>query len=134
MGSKRTVPSQWDGVNSKGGASPKLLNAATMTGTTTVNSTPFNVQNLDNIGLMVKWTGSAVGTISVQGTLDATDNTTNWVDLVFDPVLTQPNNNASSTPYLIRLNQIPYPYIRIHYVNASSTGALTVWISGKDLN
>lgn len=131
MGDKRTIPSKWDGINNKGAASPKLINAGVMTGTATLTSNAFNIQNLDNIGLQVKWTGSAVGTITVEGTLDATDNN-NWVPLEFDPALTQPNNNATS--YLVRLNQVPYPYIRVKYVNASSTGVLNVWISGKDLN
>lgn len=131
MGQKHTIPSAWDGVNKLGKAAPKLIDAGVMTGTNVLTSDAFNIQNLDNLGLQVKWTGAAVGTFVVQATLDAT-NATNWVDLVFDPVLLQPNNNATS--YLIRLNQVPYPYIRVKYTNASSTGVLNVWISGKDLN
>lgn len=128
MGKKNTIPSDWNGLLKKGGAGPKLINAGVMTGTNTLTSDIFNIQNLDNIGLQVKWTGAAVGTITIECSVDGV----NFIPLVFDPVLLQPNNNATS--YLVRLNQVPYPYLQAKYVNASSTGVLNISISAKDLN
>lgn len=105
-----------------------LFNAAVMTGTTTLTSPSTDVRNLDNIGLDIAWIGTAVGTLSIQG---SNDNIT-FRDLTFNPAITQPNNNAGG--YLVSLNQFPWFFIRVKYVNASSTGTLTVNLVGKDLN
>lgn len=105
-----------------------LISAGVMTGTTTLLSTAQNISNFDNIGLQVKWTGSAVGTISVLVSIDGT----NYDALTFNPVLTQPAGTAGS--YVVNLNQLPFPYLKVRYVNASSTGVLNVYISSKDLN
>lgn len=128
MGKKHTIPSNWDQINLKGGSGPHIINAGVMTGTTVIQSSPFNVQNLDNVGLQVKWTGAAVGTIEVIVSVDGV----NYDALTFDPVLTQPAGTAGS--YVISLNQLPFPYMKVRYTNASSTGVLDVWLSAKDLN
>lgn len=105
-----------------------LITNGVMTGTSTITSATQSINKMDNVGLQVEWTGSAVGTISV---LCSIDNTT-FNALTFSPLLTQPAGTAGS--YLIDLNQVPFPYIQVQYVNASSTGVLNVWMSSKDLN
>lgn len=122
MGSKRVIPAN------QGSPGLHIISAGVMTGTTTITSATFLANNFDNIGLEVTWTGSAVGTISVLGSVS---NTT-FYPLTFNPVLTQPAGTAGG--YLIDLNQIPFPYLKVQYVNTSSTGVLNVWLSSKDVN
>ncbi len=122
MGTKRTIP------GSQGGSGPKVINAGVMTGTAVLTSGSIDVQNLDNIGLQFKWTGAAVGTIAIFGSVD----NTNFYAWTPSPALTQPNNNAGG--FITGLNQFPFPYLKVTYTNTSSTGVLTVWLSAKDLN
>ena len=122
MGTKRTIPSQLDGPGLQ------ILKNGSMTGTSTLTSTTFNMQNLDNAGLQIEWTGTPTGTISVLASI----NNVTFHALTFDPILAQPAGSAGG--YLVSLNQVPFPYIQIQYVNSSSTGTLNVWASGKDLN
>lgn len=122
MGTKRTIPSTHDG------AGLHLINAGVMTGTNVLNSQTFNLQNLDNIGLQVEWTGTPTGTIEVMCSI----NNITFYALTFDPTLAQPSGSASG--YLINLNQVPFPYLKVRYTNSSGVGVLNVWLSGKDLN
>ncbi len=116
MGSKKTLPEY------------VLINAGAMTGTATLNSTPTNIQNLDNVGLQVSWTGTAVGTFAVQCSIDGVT----YDSLTFNPALTQPAGTPGG--YLIDLNQLPFPWLQVTYTNTSGSGTLTVSIFGKDVN
>lgn len=69
--------------------------------------------------------GSAIGTISVQGSVD---NVT-FNDITFTPALTQPN--ADDGGYLINMALVPFTYIRVKYTRSSGTGSLTVNMSTK---
>lgn len=122
MGVKKTIPA------SPGDAGKQIIANGSMTGTATLTSPTFDCRNLDNIGIQVKWTGTPTGTISVLASID----NVNFVALTFSPGLTQPAGAAGG--YLINLNQLPFPYIQLQYVNASSTGTLNAFISAKDLN
>lgn len=99
-----------------------------MSGTNTINSDATNIENLDNVGYEVSWSGTPIGTISVQCSVDGNS----YFDLTFDPVLAQPA--GSSGGYLINLNQVPFKWVRVSYTNTSGAGALTVKIIGKDIN
>lgn len=122
MGSKKTIP----GTLSTGF---KLHDASVMTSTTTIVGTPSNVGNVDNIGLTIAWTGTPTGTLTVQGSNDKVL----YFDLTFDPNITQPGGSANAG-YGVNLNQFPWQWLRVKYVNASGTGALTVVLFAKDLN
>ena len=106
---------------------PWIVNG-TMTGTATILSSPQNIQNIDNVGLQISWTGAAVGTISILGSIDGIT----YYPITFNPTLTQPNNNAGG--YLVSLNQLPFSWLKFQYVNSSSTGTLNVALCQKDLN
>lgn len=130
MGNKKTIPS---GIGDSG---KQIITNGTMTGTATVLGPSaavsvygFGIQNLDNVGIRLAWTGTPIGTFSVECSVNAVD----WDALTFNPALTQPAGGSGSS-YLINLNQVPYPYVRLKYVNTSGTGTLNAWISGKDLN
>ena len=105
-----------------------LFSAQAVTGTNTYTSATFDVHNLDSVGFQISWTGAMVGTITINGSIDGV----NFYPLTFSPALTQPNNNA--TGYIVSLQQVPWPYLNVVYVNSSSSGNLTIYASGKDLN
>ena len=106
----------------------QLFDAGLMLGTSTITSPVTNVGQLDNIGIQVRWTGTPTGTISVMCSVNGTD----FDALSFYVGLDQPVGSAGG--YLISLNQLPFEFVRLQYVNASGSGLLNAWISGKDLN
>ena len=103
-----------------------VINAQSMTGTTTITGTAVNVQFLDNIGIQLKWTGTPSGTFLIEG---SNDNTT-YRALDFGSAI---EATGSASDHLISVNQFPFPWIRVKYTNSSSTGSLTATISGKEL-
>jgi hypothetical protein len=105
-----------------------LINAGSMTGTSTITSDTYNVVNLDNIGLQCIWTGTATGTITVNGSVDGST----FTSLTFNPALTQPAGSAGNI--LIDINQFPFPFLNVAYTNATGSGTLNVWLFGKDVN
>lgn len=105
-----------------------LITAGVMTGTTTITSATYNIVNLDNMGLQVIWTGTAVGTITVNCSIDGVT----FDALTFTPALTQPAGVAGH--YIINLNQVPFPFLNVAYTNTSGSGTLDVWLFGKDVN
>ncbi len=112
-----------------------LIQNGVMTGTSTLLSPSQDLTNFDNVGLEITWTGTPVGVISILGSVSAGIigvPAITYYALTFNPVLNQPASNASG--YLIDLNQFPFPFMQVQYVNSSSTGVLNVYMYGKDLN
>lgn len=99
-----------------------------MTGTSTIYSQILDVSKMDNIGLEVTWTSTPVGTFSVL----VSNSGINFYALTFDPVLSQPAGTAGG--YSVDINQLPFKYMLLKYVNSSSSGVLTVYGQNKDLN
>ncbi len=141
MSGKNQVPFQlnWQSANPAtgflpvnpnfgGGSAPSGVLTGTMATTATIYSNIIEISRMDNVGLEVAWTGTPTGVISIL----ASNSGINFPALTFDPVLAQPAGSASS--YLINLNQIPFKYICVKYVNASGTGVLSVYGQEKDLN
>lgn len=83
---------------------------------------------MDNIGLEVTWSGTPTGTISVM----VSNSGINFYTLTFNPILAQPAGSASG--YAIDLNQLPFKYMLIEYVNSSGSGTLNIYGQSKDLN
>lgn len=129
MGQKNALPGKSSsGPSNQWPAGLELMNAVAVSGAATFDSSIFNAANLDNIGIQLSFVGTMVGTVSVQCSID----NVNYIDLTFIPALAQPN--GSNLSYLISLNQLPYPYTKVHYVNSSGSGTLTAFLSAKDLN
>lgn len=105
-----------------------LMNAVPVSSTNIYTSVPFNATNLDNIGLDIIFTGTMTGNLYVTCSIDGID----YQPLTFNPVLPQPS--GTNLEYLVSLNQLPFPYLEIYYINVSGTGTLTVKLSAKDLN
>lgn len=99
-----------------------------MSSTNTIYSQIIDVSRMDNIGIEVAWSGTPTGTFSVLGS----DSGVNFFALTFDPVLAQPAGSSGS--YGISINQFPWKYIMLKYVNASGSGTLNAFGQQKDLN
>lgn len=102
-----------------------------------VTSSVTNIQFLDNIAYQVNFTGTPVGTFSVEVSVDhAQDSQGNvtvtgtWNALTLSP--TPAASGAAGSAY-IDLNQLSAAYVRIKYTRTSGTGTLNGYITGKML-
>jgi hypothetical protein len=103
------------------------LNAVPVSSTNTYTSPSTDINQLDNAGIDVRFTGTMAGTFSVQC---SNDNVV-FSDLTFNPGIVQPS--GSNLNFLIDVNQIPFRYIRVKYINTSGSGTLTSLLTVKDL-
>lgn len=110
------------------GSVPSGIVNGVMTGTSTIYSQIIDVSRMDNIGLEVAWSGTAVGTLSVL----VSNSGINWPSLTFDPVLAQPAGVAGE--YFVGITQGQFKWVMLQYTNASGVGSLTVYGQVKDLN
>jgi hypothetical protein len=111
-----------------GGSKPSGTVAGTMASTNTIYSNIVDVSRMDNVGLEVAWSGNPTGTFSIL----VSNSGINFNSLTFSPVLAQPAGSAGGMA--VDLNQLPFKYIVLQYVNSSGTGSLTVYGEQKDLN
>lgn len=100
---------------------------ATVSGTNTLWSEIVDISRIDNAGLEFVWTGTPTGVLSVL----VSNSGVNFLPLT-TPTITQPSGSAGGTP--INLNQIPFRFIQLEYVNASGSGTIAVYAQHKDLN
>lgn len=131
MGAKNSIPGKQSGPAAQWAPGYKLMDAVAVSSTTVYTSEIFNMSNLDNMGLQVKFTGTPTGTLTIQVSV----NNSTWDTLPtadINPSVASPSGSATDTVYSIKAT--PFPYLRVSYTNASSTGTLSVWICGKDLN
>ncbi len=110
------------------GSVPSGVVAGVMNSTNTIYSQILDVSKMDNQGLEVTWTGDAAGTLSVL----VSNSGINFYSLTFNPALAQPGGVAGG--YAIDLNQLPFKYMLLRYVNMTGSGLLTVYGQQKDLN
>lgn len=102
----------------------------------TITSIVTNIEQLDNIGFQLNWSGtSPVGTIAIQVSLDyAQDylgnvtNTGTWATIGITPTPSVSGNTGSA---YIDVNQLSAPWIRAVYTKTSGVGTLQGWITGK---
>lgn len=103
----------------------------------TVTSAVTNIEYMDNIGIQLNWTGTAVGTFAVQVSIDHAQDQNgnvsvagNWIALTLSP---SPAAAGASNQIYIDITQTSAPWIRVVYTKGSSTGTLNAFISGKML-
>ncbi len=101
--------------------------AQAVSSTTVYTSPVTTVSSQHNIGLDVRFTGTMIGTLTIQGSNDGIT----FQPLTFSPPLSQPVGSALS--YLVDLNNFPWLYLQTQYTNASGSGTLTSILSSKDL-
>ena len=87
-------------------------------------SSVTNVQFMDRVSYSVVWTGSAVGTLIVQSSLDGT----NWTDLDMNQIVMA---NADDTA-VIDIAATGIPQLRLSYTATSGTGSLDAYVSAKE--
>ncbi len=114
-----------------------LISAKSMA--SSFNGTPANIQEFDNVGIQLKWTGSnPIGTINVQVSLDYDTrfpSSATWTlleDGTGTPIVITPAG-AAGTGYF-DLNQLSAMWVQVVYTTAGgSNGLLTSKISAKGL-
>jgi len=110
------------------GSIPSGVTNGVMTGTNTIYSQIIDVSRMDNIGLEVEWSGTPTGTFSIL----VSNSGIQFNTMTFSPLLGQPSGSAASMG--IDINQIPFKYMFLQYVNSSGFGVLNVYGQMKDLN
>lgn len=109
-----------------------------------LTSTVSSIEFLDDIGYQFNWTGSPVGTIAIQVSIDhaqdAQGNVTvagNWVPLTFtywngSSFVTDVSIPTSvGSPLYIDLALLSAPWIRAVYTKTSGTGTLNAFLTAK---
>lgn len=89
------------------------------------------VPYLDNVGIVVSWSGtSPVGElkIEVSNQQENPNEAMVWGELDFGSTI---NITGNTGDHLISISQIPFNAIRLQYVSASGTGSLTANIEAK---
>lgn len=106
----------------------QLMASTAVSGTTTFTSSPVNVRNTDNVGIQLKWTGTPTGTWTILHSPDNVD----YDSITLSPVITQPAGTAGTWSVILQLEA--YSWVKVQYVNASSTGHISIKVTAKDLN
>lgn len=99
-----------------------------VSGTNTYTSLPINIKNVDNVGLQLIWTGTPTGTFTI---LHSPDGTL-YDSITVNPSITQPAGSAGH--WSVVLQQDPYQWVQVQYVNASGSGTVDVKTCAKDVN
>ncbi len=86
--------------------------------TADVHSAPLNMKDFVYWSALISWTGSPVGNVSIQGSVD----NVNWVDIT--GTVTACGGSSGSVTFD---NQAPtgLPYLRVFYDFTSGSGSLT---------
>lgn len=102
-----------------------------MTGTSVITSEISNIRGFDNVFFDIQFSGTPTGTFSVQVS-SSYDPITNpnaiFIPLALSPI---PVASGSSGVIGIDINQEGAQWIKLVYTNASGTGVLNSYISGK---
>lgn len=111
----------------------KLLSAGDMSGDLT--SDPVYIQEQDNVGFQMNWTGDAVGPFSVEVSLDHKEDLNgnvqvegHWVAITLSPV---PAAAGTDDQAYVDITQLSAPWVRLVFTNTSGTGTLDVFATAK---
>lgn len=99
-----------------------LLNSADIS--VTVTSNPVDVTGINGVSLSAVYTGSPVGVIKLQASVD---NGANWSD-----VASSSFSISSAGVFIWNYAPVAVPLLRVVYTATSGTGALTVTVFKKD--
>lgn len=101
----------------------QVLTNGDMTGN--VSTLVSDVESSDNVAYQVVWTGNAVGTFAVEGTVNGID----WEEL--DLGTPGPEAASVADSFLVSLKGVPYSKLKLTYSATSGSGSLNVWIMAK---
>lgn len=113
-------------------ANHQVWNALAVTGTNTYRGGKSSMKLLGKGSYQFLWTGTPTGTLTIQVSNkptpdDATD--TDWTTLTLAVAITQPAGAAGSE--FVGLDGLEALWVRPRYVNASGSGAVVAWFTGK---
>jgi type 1 fimbria pilin len=91
---------------------------------TSFSSASTACKRFSRIAYQVTWTGTAVGTLIAQGSLD----NQNFSDLDMNQIVL---NNASDSGVL-DIQTTAIPFVRLNYTSTSGTGSMTILVSAKE--
>jgi hypothetical protein len=122
-----------------------ILNGV-MAGTSTLTSAVTDIRFLDDVGYQFVWTGTPVGTFSIQVSADYFQdingnvvNPGNWISLILTYwngavfVTSSSIPTTVGSPIYIDLALLSAPWIRAQYTNISGAGVLTATITAKEI-
>lgn len=114
---------------------PVHLIAAGDMSLTSITSDAVNIQNQDNVGIQLNWTGAPTGTFAFQVSMDHKETANgvitvagHWVNLTVSPAIAAAGSPDSA---YVGINQIAAPYIRVVYTMGSGSGSLDVFVGAK---
>jgi len=101
----------------------------------TTTSSVTNVNLMDNLGIILNWTGasSPVGVVTFEVSNDYNANTGNagtWQALNFGSTI---SISGSSGTHDVSINQLPYSNIRAKYTRTSGSGTLNCYLTVKQI-
>lgn len=86
--------------------------------TASTTSAVTEVQYMDNIGIVLNWTGSTpIGSVLIS----ASNDQLTWVSLDFGATIDIAGNTGN---HIIEITQLPFGYLRAVYTKGSGTGTL----------
>lgn len=95
--------------------------------TASTTSTVTEVQNMDNIGIVMNWTGtSPVGVVTIQ----VSNDQLTWASLDFGSAIAVSGDTGNN---VIDIAQLPYSYLRAVYTKTSGTGTLFSSLTCKQI-
>lgn len=97
----------------------KIADAVTMSGTNTITGNAIGLERASSSSFEFAWTGTPTGTLTVE----VSNSGENWVNLGVS--ITGPAGSANQA--FVSMVGLPFAAMRFKYVNASGSGALTVW-------
>ena len=103
-----------------------ILTAGDMSGNLTSKAIPLQFE--DNVGLQFVWTGSPVGTIQVQVTLDdPTGAVVNWTTIPASAFVgTYPVPGTTTSPAYLDMALLSAAYMQVTYTATSGSGSLSI--------
>lgn len=103
-----------------------------------ITTAPTGIQYLDNVTFQANFTGSPVGVLTVEVSLDynqdAEGNVTNaghWVTVQSTPGTDASLAVSGANSYVFNCTQLGAPWARLKYTRTSGTGTMTSYISAK---
>jgi hypothetical protein len=112
----------------------KIVDSGDMS--SSITSSIAEIIRQDNVGIQLVWTGSPIGSFSVQVSIDhrevngVVSNSGTWVNITLNPTISAVGSGDSA---YIELNQLSASYIRVVYTASSGAGTLNAYICGKSV-
>lgn len=106
-----------------------MLDGVAVTGTNTYYSTKFTSQWSDVFGMMVQWSGTPTGTLTLWASDKEMPSETDDADWVQDTTFSPTNPAGSAGKFRDNVANGVARWWRLKYVNASGSGTLLAYVT-----